>query len=187
MKSIFLTSVIVLFSCALYSGSVCAQRPAEPTKAEKEAAKKAEKEAKDARDQRLKAMEISLKELALFPQTYVGSTRRVKRALLGEIKPYTDDGKTIYFLAIKQDETSLWNFPNPDTVAFATDESSARQIALYYDSNKDVWRDWYPASVIFDTVKLDAPNGRTYYFARIKCVEFLGLFRGKWETVGDCS
>jgi hypothetical protein len=186
MKDILLTIMIGLGVLTPIAISQTPDATATPTKTEKEDAKKAEKDAKKERGARLKAMQIPLNQLSSFPQTFVGTTKRAKPVMLGEIKPYTDSGITGYFIAVRQDEAQFWNFPNPDTVAFVADEGMARQIFAYYEENKNMWRDWYPASIVFETYKGEA-GGRTYYMSKINCVEFLGTFSRVWKSIGQCD
>ena len=62
----------------------------------------------------------------------------------------------------------------------------ARRIFAYYQKQKDVFRDWYPAHIIFDLSK-SVVSGQSYYLARFKCIEFVGLFGNKWESLGSCT
>lgn len=182
-------SIICVVMCAF---SVLGQQPS-PTpiiltaKQQKELVKQQEKDAKKQKKSLRNGMRVNLAELAAFPKSFVGQTKYAEGLSLGELRNYKLGSEVVYGVAIRSaQQADFWNFFSPDGVVFMANESQAHQIFSYYQKQKDMFHDWYPAKIVF-TVESQQGEGRTYYVAKFTCIEFIGFMSRTWETVGSCQ
>lgn len=165
-------------------------------RADEKSAKQQEKQAKEAAKAEKKRKEaewrertILLKDVRLFPQSYVGKFVRITSVAIDEIQPYTEAGQVYYFLAVADvgGSESTFAMPTIDGVAFVTGEAIARELAsrsgykdyglLYRGEVKPIVDIW------FEVVSTSA-NSRMYYIAKVNCVVFRGL---KSSNIGQCQ
>jgi hypothetical protein len=140
---------------------------------------KAEKKQREAQE---KKMEVSLRQLSLFPQTYANETRRLKRVLLGPMRQQSFGTDRVYVLDAKQDKTQIYNSIRRDSFAIVADDKTARLIDQYYEKHSDTFREYYPANVMLTISKLES-EGNQAYIGKVGCIQFLGLFGNIWDRI----
>jgi hypothetical protein len=146
--------------------------------------KKADKKA-----QNQKAMEnvFDLDAVALFPQNYADKTVRFKRAILGELNRYTENGETAYFIEVTSPKgNTFYNGVNLRGLSFVMDEGMAKQVYRFYEDNRAIFGKVFAGHLSVEIKPFDIPSGQTIYIAKIACIEFIGFFSAKMQTVGEC-
>lgn len=150
--------------------------------------KQREKERKQAAKIKSKENVFELDRVGTFPQEYVNRTLRFKRVFLYDIQNHTENGETLYFVGIKTANKTFYANAFADSLNFVTDTDTAKVI---YDfsrerENINTFGDTFPVNITVDIKSLTSSNNSTYYFARINCIEFLGVLAGKLKIYGAC-
>ncbi len=160
----------------------------ERQKREAEAAKKAKKDAEKAAKAEIAKRTVNFTELTKFPADFVGRPLRVERAVLRDIEPYTEDGITIYLIALEKGNERTWATFSYDEVTFFSNESVARGLVRHIAEMRSggIWpRDFNPlVDMYFEMVKGDL-RGRRFYLARADCVAVYG-FLSRLTRFGNC-
>ncbi len=113
MKTLWIVILLFGFNCTLAQNQKSDEKA---RKQEEKARKQEEKTAENQRRDLLKSMTVNMKDLELFPHTYIGRTVRAERILLGELKKYSEGDQNAYFIDVDVPRvTSFYNFPAPDS------------------------------------------------------------------------
>ncbi len=82
-------------------------------KEEKQLRKEQEKRGKQLKHNAAMQNVVDLDEVGRFPQNYTNRTLRFKGARLGELRRYTEDGQSIYFVEVTSPKGIIFgNYPN---------------------------------------------------------------------------
>jgi hypothetical protein len=180
IKSLSLIVVIMAFaSLGFAQGTGYDGKP--PNKEQKKLAKEAEKNEKQRQRQELRERTVELLKLKTFPRDYLGRSLRVQLAILDDLTPYNEDGKTYYFFSVtdyNHQDTYTLSMPSVDSVAFAAPEDIARALTeklKYGHPVGDVW---------FQLYETHSNAQSVFYIAKVNCIVFAGL---KSITVGTCQ
>jgi hypothetical protein len=165
----------------------------------KEQRKQSRKEVEKLRKQQEKADKKAAKEKAMsnvfdldkvgvFPQDYVNQIIRFKRVIISDIQNYTENGETLYFVEVNT--TTGKRFlasPLAGQLNFVTDSTMAKNIYDFGQEFKTQFGSNLGANLTVEVKSLNNNNGLTLFFAKINCIEFLGLFNAKLRTYGTCD
>lgn len=168
------------------------KRTKEAEKKERKEQEQRQKQIKKAddksRNNRFSQLDIDVDDLALFPQSYVGKTVRVKSLFLSELEPQADGADTVYFVkALSRSGASFNSFATTNKLTFVVSESMARELLTYYKKYSGGFLESYPGHIIFEVVKFISPNGSTFYFGKITCAQMVSLVGFKIATLGNCQ
>ena len=130
-----------------------------------------------------------LDAVALFPQNFTDKTVRFKRAILGELNRYTEDGQTAYFIEVTSPKGNVfYNTPiNSQGLSFVMSEDMAKQVYKFYEDNRLTFGNTFGGHLTVEIKPFNLPNSRTVFFAKINCIEFIGFFNKKLQILGSCE
>jgi hypothetical protein len=175
----------------LMKGETKESRKASRKEAEKRSKKESKEQAKAEKkfaNEKAMANVLDLDVVGLFPQDYADRTVRFKRATLGELNRYTENGETAYFIEVTSPKGDVfYNTINARRLSFIMDENMAKGVYQFYEGNRDTFGKVFYGHLTVEIKPFNIPNGQTIYFAKINCIEFISIFSAKLQTLGNCQ